>query len=423
MLCTIECNRSLPIDRDPSGEAFVNDLKAWSKLSDDILLWDYVVQFRNYVSPFPNFHVLQPNLQLFEKFGCNMMFQQGSGRSWSDLAEMKAYLIAKLLWDPDTDADVIINDFLYGYYGDAAPFLREYFDTLHEELIQSGANLWIYGYPYDAINTFLTPSLQERYNLLFDQAEEAVKGDPKIIKRVQKARLPIQFAALDISLFNYNDEFSYFTTVDGNLAVKEEKAELLDLFVENCVEAGIERLQEHGTSPEEYREKTGDFILKCLESNLARSKNVGVLSRFSPKYNSRGEKALTDGLRGMNDYHYNWLGFEGEELVAIVDLEEIQTVNHLSADFLQNTGAWIFLPQEVHFYGSIDGIEYTLIGLTENIVPYQFPGPFILSFDTDIPDTRIRYLRIETRSMKTCPDWHIGAGEKSWIFTDEIIVR
>jgi hypothetical protein len=336
---------------------------------------------------------------------------------------MKAYLIAKLLWNPDLDVNAIIDEFLYGHYGNAAPFLREYYDRLHEELLKSGSNLWIYGYPYDAVETFLTPVLLEEYTRLFDQAVDAVTTQPKILKRVKKARLPLQFAALDISLFNYNEDLSYFNTVDGELAVNEDMAELLDRFVETCKESGIERLQEHGISPEEYRDNTSKFILKCLEPNLASNKDVGVLSKFSPKYNPMGGKALTDGLRGMNDYHYNWLGFEGEELVAIVDLGEITTVNYLGADFFQHTKAWIFLPYEVHYYGSTDGIEYDLIGLIENPVPYTFPGPFTVSFDMQVPGVDIRYLRIETRSMKTCPEWHIGAGERSWIFTDEIMVR
>ena len=40
-------------------------------------MWDYVVQFRTYLCPFPNFHTLQPNIQLFHEHGIPMMFQQG----------------------------------------------------------------------------------------------------------------------------------------------------------------------------------------------------------------------------------------------------------------------------------------------------------------------------------------------------------
>jgi hypothetical protein len=423
MLCTIECNRSKPIDNDPSGEAFVEDLKDWSKLTDDILLWDYLVQFRNYVSPFPNFHVLQPNLQLFKEYDCGMMFQQGSGKSWSDLSELKSYLVAKLLWDPEADTEAIIDDFLYGYYGAAAPYLQRYFDMLHEELIRSGQNLWIYGYPYDAVTSFLSPALLEEYSGLFDQAERSVKDDPEVLARVRKARLPLQFAILDISLYNYNDDLSFIRFEEDGYVLNDDLAQLLDTFVENCQAAGIDRLQEQGTTPGEYRERISRFLQRSIEPNLAREKPVGVLTKFSPKYNPKGMDALTDGLRGLNDYHYNWLGFEGENMVAIVDLEEPSVISHLSLDFMQFQRAWIFLPQSVRFFGSIDGVEYDLIGLVNNPIPDSQDGIFSVPFAIDIPGETYRYVKVEADALLSCPDWHIGAGQKSWIFTDEIVVR
>ncbi len=56
-----------------------------------------------------------------------------------------------------------MNDFLYGYYGDAAPYVKEYMGTMHDELESSGDNLWIYGYPYSAINSYLRPELITLY--------------------------------------------------------------------------------------------------------------------------------------------------------------------------------------------------------------------------------------------------------------------
>ncbi len=89
MLCSIECNRSMPIAKDPSSASFVKDIKDWTKLTGNILIWDYVVQFRNYISPFPNLRVLQPNLEFFADNGCRLMFQQGSGAALSEFVELR----------------------------------------------------------------------------------------------------------------------------------------------------------------------------------------------------------------------------------------------------------------------------------------------------------------------------------------------
>jgi hypothetical protein len=200
-------------------------------------------------------------------------------------------------------------------------------------------------------------------------------------------------------------------------------SELLDVFVETCQEAGVERLQEHGISPGEYRESVARFVQKSLEPNLAMGKAVALENPFSPKYNPAGEKALTDGLRGIDDYNYNWLGFEGEDMVAVIDFGEEVSVTHLSSDFLQFTRAWIFLPKMVIYYVSEDGVNFQPIGRVTNPVPDFQPGLFIIPFSIDIPETSLRYLKVEAKALKTCPEWHIGAGRKSWIFTDEIVVR
>jgi hypothetical protein len=423
MLCTIECNRSRPIAEDPSGESFVEDLQGWSKLTENIILWDYVVQFRNYISPFPNFGVLQPNLQLFAGYGCRMMFQQGSGSSWSDFSDLKSYLIAKLLWDPKLDQQEIISDFMYGYYGNAAPYLIEYFDMLHEELARSGKNLWIYGYPFDAVSSYLSASLVQEYQLLFDRAEKAVNDRPEILARVKKARLPLDFAFLDISLHQFDETLSYFTSAHGEFVLKPDMVAKLDEFVENCKNADISRIQEHGTTPDEYRENVKSFFSKSLEPSQARGKSVALLQEASPKYNAGNEKALTDGLRGTDDYNFNWLGFDGNDMEAVIDLGVKAPVTRISATFLQSNYSWIFLPLEVHYYGSEDGVEYNLLGKIANAVPNTQPGSFSIPFVLDILPCSFRFLKVQALSMKTCPSWHIGAGLKCWIFVDEVVVQ
>ncbi len=147
MLCSIESNRSQPIAADPRDTTFVRDLRDWSRLTSNILLWDYVIQFRNLVSPFPNLRVLQPNLQFFAGQGVMAVFEQGLPIFKGEFAELRAYLLAKLLWNPDLDLDALLDDFLAGYYGAAAPFLRAYIDHLHDALADSGEDLSCFGHP------------------------------------------------------------------------------------------------------------------------------------------------------------------------------------------------------------------------------------------------------------------------------------
>jgi hypothetical protein len=70
----------------------------------------------------------------------------------------------------------------------------------------------------------------------------------------------------------------------------------------------------------------------------------------------------------------------------------------------------------------VDGVEYALMEQVTNPIPEDMPGSFTVSFAVNI-QAKLRFLKVEARSLKTCPDWHIGAGKKCWIFTDEIVVQ
>lgn len=423
MFCSIECNRSEPIPTDPTSASFRRDMEDWSRLTDNMLVWDYVVQFRNLVSPFPNLRVVQPNIRYFADHGVRMMFQQGCGANVGEFGELRTYLIAKLLWNPEVDIKGVMDDFLHGYYGAAGSFIRRYIDLMHDALAKSGKQLGIYGYPYDAIDGYLSPRLIRAYSRLFDGAERVVRHQPEILERVKNARLPLEFAILDIALHDPTPELSYFDKRGTAWTVRRSMRNRLDAFVRQANNAGIRRLEEGGTSPDEYRASVEQMLHPVLKEDLAFGKPVRLLTQASEKYPAHGGAALTDGLRGPNDYHCNWLGFEGEHLDAIIDLEQSGPVHSISARFLQNWSSWVWFPLNVDFSVSTDGTTFTPVASLPNAVPDTTAGAFTNDFESNFQPVKARYVRVSARSRLTCPDWHLGAGQKSWIFIDEIEVR
>jgi len=423
MLCSIECNRSKPIASDPSGASFLKDIEEWGALTDNILMWDYVVQFRNLVSPFPNLRVLQPNIQLFVKNNIRLMFQQGCGANVGEFGELRTYLIAKLLWNPDCNVDSVMNDFLEGYYGAAWHDLRTYIDMMHDALERSRAGLGIYGYPYDAIGSYLTPDLLEEYARIFDRAERKVEDNPTLLERVKNARLPLEFAILDISIHDVTPQLSYFDKQDGKWTVKPSMRMRLKEFVAQAKKAGIQRLEESGTSPDDYQRSVEQQMHVSVEGNLAFGKPVNLLTRYSEKYPVGGPQALTNGLHGPNDYHCNWLGFENEHLEAVIDLGKETSFSSVSTGFLQMWYAWIWLPLQVDIAVSSDGETFQTVSSVANTVPDTTSGIFTKVFTAEVGKQKARYVKVSAPARLTCPDWHIGAGQKSWIFVDEIVVR
>ena len=133
-LCTIECDYSRPIPESDFHEnvAFLNDIKVWREISPFLYVWDYTVNFSHYGYPFADFAALQGNLRFFRESGVEQIFEQGDGQgmhAW--FGELRAYLLAKLEWNPDADVVALTDEFFGGYYGPAADLARADFDEIH----------------------------------------------------------------------------------------------------------------------------------------------------------------------------------------------------------------------------------------------------------------------------------------------------
>jgi hypothetical protein len=424
MLCSIECNRSRPIAEDPGNASFVRDIKDWAALTSNIFLWDYVVQFRNLVSPFPNLRTLQPNVQFFVENGITSVFEQGVASMQGEFAELRVYLLAKLLWNPYIDVDSVMNDFLQGYYGPAAPHIREYIDASHDAMARSGEDLSIYGYPYPSEHGYLSATMLDHYETIFAKAEASVADDPVYLLHTRTAHLPVQYAILEqAKMLGFAVRGLFERAADGSRRVRPELETLLETFYDGCMRAGITRLWEHGNPPDYYLESTRRFINDALSPHLALDRPVALVAPASPKYHGGEVSALTDGLTGWNDYHFHWLGFEGEEMAATIDLGAVQTVCSIETSFLQDNLSWVFMPHTVEFLLSDDGVEFHTIRSVQNSIAPERTDPVVASFDAAFAPTSARFVRVTTTSYRICPTWHKGAGGKAWIFIDEIKVH
>ena len=181
MLCDIDCDREVTLTENASGKEFVKAMEGWSKITNNIFVWDYGINFDNYLAPFPNFHILQDNIRLFKKNHATMHFSQIAGSRGGDFAELRAYLVSKLMWNPEVNVDSLMQHFLHGYYGEAAPYLYQYIKIMEGALIGSGQRLWIYDSPVSHKYGMLKPALMRRYNHLFDLAEKAVAAEPDFL--------------------------------------------------------------------------------------------------------------------------------------------------------------------------------------------------------------------------------------------------
>ncbi|MBN2265980.1 MAG: DUF4838 domain-containing protein, partial [Candidatus Aminicenantes bacterium] len=423
--CTIELNRSLPIAGDPSSASFVRDIEDWSRICSNLYLWDYTVNFSHHVSPFPNLHVLQPNIRFFVDHGVGKHFQQTNTSPGHEFSELKSYLLARLLWNPKADQDAVMEDFLDGYYGRAGFYIRRYVRALAGALGRSGARLDIYEPPAAHADDYLSAANVAEYNELFDQAEAAAARDAERLTRVRTARLPLMYATLEIGKNDMFGPRGFYEEKGGRFVAKPGMVALIDDFAGRCRAGGVRTLSEAGLTPAAYVEGVRRFIDVQVEGNLAFRRPVDADPPPSQKY-ARGDTAvLADGVRGAGDFRVHWLGWEGLDFELTVDLGKAVTAREITLSTLSDHRSWILHPDRVACSVSADGAAFREIGAKAVFGDHRdedVTRAFSWSDDMTEPGSLagIQYVRFRVEGTKHLPDWHVSAGSLSWVFVDEI---
>ena len=135
-LCSIECKFSAPMDSGYSedNEEFLQDLKDWSAISDNLFVWDYTTDYSGFLLPFGNFGSIQRNLQIFAENDVIGVFEEGvSGTSANgEFAELRCYMLSRLMWDPYQDVDKLMYEFCEAYYGAGYQHIIDFINGIDE---------------------------------------------------------------------------------------------------------------------------------------------------------------------------------------------------------------------------------------------------------------------------------------------------
>ncbi len=422
MLCTIELNRSIPIEQDPGSQSFVKDIQDWGKICKRIYLWDYTIDFAHSVSPFPNLHVLQPNIQFFCKNNVRAHFQQSNISIGQEFSELKLYLISRLLWNPNTNIEELKNEFLNGYYGKAGFQIRQYMDRLESESVKSGTGLDIYGHPVAHQNDYLSFENVLKYDAYFKDAEQAVKNDSGRLLHTRIARLPLQYAMMEIGKNDMFGKRGWYIEKGDNFILNDTMKQMLETFYATCKQSNVTHLNESGLTPKDYYESSLRFINIQVKGNYAFRKKVTAKPLPSTKYSNGDLSFLTNGVRGANDYKVHWLGWEGKNFSLVLDLEKPFNAKSIEISTLWDAKSWILHPASVTCLVSENGVDFITAGelkmegdqqKTELTRVWQFkPGT-----------TAFRYVKFEVKGTLRLPDWHPSAGGSSWVFVDEIVIK
>lgn len=164
------------------------------------------------------------------------------------------------------------------------------------------------------------------------------------------------------------------------------------------------------------------FALK-LAKHAANKRPVTLGTPASKNYPGTGPAELVDGVMGdEGDLKTDWLGFEGEDFIATIDLGETMPIHELGISSCQVTASGVFLPPVVEFHSSTDGRIFQSMAVIKHDIPATQPFEKI-TLSTKIPPSKARYIRVHAKSLGTIPEWHPAKGRKAWLFVDELLVN
>lgn len=260
-LCTIECSFSQPLEEGEQNKSLRDDIEAWSKIADNLFVWDYVTNFVSYMLPHPNIHVLAQNIRFFIKNNTIGLFEQGDVYcDAGDFVRMRNWVISRLMWNPSLDENKLIDEFLVGYYGEnAAPYLRQYLDLMTNRVKES--DIYLRCYMEDTSGWLTVPVYIEAASLMKKAIE--VTKEETLRNRLRREEIPLKFV-----LLLENERFKVYEQENNiPLITPSNPEEALTEFMSLLNEFNVTMVREDFTSNAHHIEWLEQLLRSRLFSN------------------------------------------------------------------------------------------------------------------------------------------------------------
>jgi len=239
--------------------------------------------------------------------------------------------------------------------------------------------------------------------------EELILPVPFIISDDNRIR-----GKMEVKIGSISNESEIFYTLDGSVPTKNSNKYSSPIILESTTTLTAIC----------YNEKLGySFPVKAEFVKIDLNKKIDIKTKWHPSYHAGGAEALIDGARGAHNWRLGgWHGYQGTDFEAIVDLGETTQINYLGAGFVQDIRSWIWMPKEVNFYYSVDGINFKEVKNIKNTIPSDEYEILQQDLSSKV-NCKARYIKVKAKNFGKIPEWHLGSGGEAFIFIDEIIIK
>jgi hypothetical protein len=228
-VCPNMCNQCTDATKCATLAADQQRIRDFTAICENVYVWFYPVNHGHYLVSMPNYEQMRSQVRFFALAGAKGVYAEGYHTENIEFGELKAYLMAKLFQNPmmsKAEYEYHLNDFLQGYYGEAAEYIAEYIALTEEMMDANIAKNGHYTEKYYTVennfdfawnsstNTYDMMPYINQINVLWNKALASVEGEQ--YDHVRKSMMHWTY----IELYNTMDNRYKYGTA-------EEKAELV----------------------------------------------------------------------------------------------------------------------------------------------------------------------------------------------------
>ncbi len=249
------------------------------------------------------------------------------------------------------------------------------------------------------------------------------------IKPLEETVVFIPYANDDLVLFgkhkavtlnSHSKAAKIHYTLDGSEPNENSQLYKYPIILKKSTTVRAKGFVEGMKTSEEFKR---DYIRAIFNENETACPVINLTWPPAGNYQSMGEITLLNGLLGSDNFHDGrWLGFN-TDLEATIQLCGKESIKRVSVGFLQNTGSWIFLPESLEVSVSMDGNSFKTVSIVPNPFTSNQHEVMRVEFSTAPINAMAKYIKVKALGVPQLPDWHPGAGNRPWIFSDEIIIE
>ena len=215
----------------------------WGKYAKNLYIWDYVVNYEHTLLPYPNLEVQKDNLIFYKENNVNYIFHQGMYSENCELTQIRSYIMAKQLWDPNIDINKTLAKYLNVTYGNADKYVAKYLDLSHKYLREDAKDLDLYDKPQAHSGDYLSNKAISEYMEIINNAINTSRLTNEELYRLEEIKINILYAKMYESSFDFKgkeqafSEFSELVKKHNIDRVNEWKKPSMDEFLNSGYES------------------------------------------------------------------------------------------------------------------------------------------------------------------------------------------